>query len=58
MKRTFIEFLTEKKKRMDKDVDERFKDVDCESEELSEEEMEYCAGKKLVKYLYKAHQAN
>jgi hypothetical protein len=43
---------------MDKDVDERFKDVDCESEELSEEEMEYCAGKKLVKYLYKAHQAN
>lgn len=57
-KKNFIEFLNEKKTKLDHDPEEKFKDLDCTSEELTEEEEEYCAGKKLVNYLYRAQQAN
>lgn len=55
-KKTFIQFLQEKAK-PDHDVEEKFKDVDCDSEDLTDDERDYCAGKKLVKFLYKSHQS-
>lgn len=59
MKKTFAEFLLEKKEKIESDdVETKFKDVDCESENLTDEEKEYCASKKLVDFLYRAQQSN
>jgi hypothetical protein len=59
VKKTFIEFLVEKKKNK-KDAEEKFKDLDCDCDldTLSDEEREYCVGKKTMEYMRAANAGN
>lgn len=53
----FKEFLTEKAEECEKDA-EKFKDLDCSSDELTEEEQEWCKKKGMMDMLYKSRAAN
>jgi len=58
MKKTFKEFLAEKSSKINsKSFEEKFKNVDCMSKDLTEEEKEYCASKKLLDFIVKSHAA-
>lgn len=54
MKKTLVDFVTEKKKQgEDHDVEEKFKDVDCncDLETLDDDAREYCQQKNMIKYI-------
>ena len=61
MKKTLSDFLTEKKKEsVDHDVEERFKDLDCncDFDTLDDDEREYCTQKKMIEFINKAYTVN
>lgn len=57
MKKNLKEFLLEKKSELE-NFDEKFKDVDCKSTELTDEEKRYCANMEMVEFMKKARIAN
>ena len=57
MKKTLVEFVTEKKDQDENhDVEEKFKDVDCNCDlsELEDEAREYCTQKRMIELINKA----
>jgi hypothetical protein len=51
------DFLIEKAKECTEDA-EKFKDVDCSADDLTEEEQEWCKKKGMMDMLYKSQKAN
>ena len=61
MKKTLNDFLIEKKKEVaDHDVEEQFKDLDCncDMDTLNDDEREYCTQKKMIEFINKAYVVN
>jgi hypothetical protein len=58
--KTLAEFLTEKVKQEDHDVEEKFKDVDCncDLDTLEDDAREYCSQKRMVDFINKAYTVN
>ena len=51
--KTLNEFVAEKLDKEDHDLENKFKDVDCDCDldELDEEAREYCQQKRMIKYI-------
>jgi hypothetical protein len=61
VKKTLSDFLTEKKKAgIDHDVEERFKDLDCncDLDEMDEDERDYCNQKRMIDFINRAYTVN
>lgn len=57
---TFLEFITEKKKKLDTDrCEDKFKDVDCSKpDDLTEEEKTHCSDINMLDFINKVHAGN
>lgn len=56
--KNLLEFITEKKEKVE-DFEDKFKNVDCSCwDDLSDEEKEYCKDKKIVDFINKSYMAN
>jgi hypothetical protein len=57
MKKTLFQFLAEKEESLKCDAD-KFKDLDCSSDDLTDEEREHCEQLKFIDFMRKSNSGN